>query len=172
MNRFLLYIIAAILSVVLQATFLTKVFPGHYKPDLLLILVVFLGFNEKSLQGGALVYCLGWFYDGFAGTFPGLHGFVLLSVFLAVRAIVSRVNTESYFLILLVVATGTLLQYLMTSFALDFFRITYPFILKMLWEMIVQVFLNTLIAFILICFSLWFQRSVQPRLRIFVQKRV
>ena len=172
MNRYLLYFIAAILSVFLQTTFLSELFTGHYKPDLLLILVVFLGFNEKSFQGGALVYCLGWVCYAFSGTFPGLHGFVLLSVFLAVRAIVSRVNTENYFLILLVVATGTFMQYLMTSFALDFFRMTYAFIFLMLWEMFVQVFLNTLTAFVLLSFALWFRRSFRPNLRIFVQKRV
>ena len=94
MNRTLIYFALAGIAIILQTVLLPLVLTGDYKPDLLLILVVYLGLHEGPWRGGSLVYLMGWFYDGVAGAFPGLHGFVLLGIFLAVRAIVTRHEGE------------------------------------------------------------------------------
>lgn len=163
MNRCLLYLILAGFSVVLQTAVLPHVVPGQTKPDLLMILVIYLGLHEKPGQGGALVYLIGWLYDGFSGAFPGLHGFVLLSLFLAVRALVTRVNTESSVLLLALVLAGTVLQALLLAFALDFFRVTAGFWSLILWQLPQQMLLNALAAFLLLRLTIWLQRTFMPR---------
>ena len=163
MNRYLIYLAFAGLAVVLQTVWLPVIMPGTYKPDLVLVLVVYLGLHEKPLQGGLLVYLLGWLYDGFAGAFAGLHGFVLLSIFLAIRAVVTRVNAESKPLLLLLVMAGTLVQCVLTSFALDFFHITTNFWLQTVPMLPLQVFLNALAALLLIQSIVWLQRKFLPR---------
>lgn len=163
MNRTLLYFALAGLAVVVQTVFMPLLLQGDYKPDLLLILVIYLGLHEGPWRGGLLVYLLGWFYDGVAGVFPGLNGFVLLGIFLAVRGIVTRVNTESSPLLLMLVIIGTLMQSLLVAFALDFFGQTARIWPQMVWHTPVQLLLNFIAAFILLRLTVWLQRSFLPR---------
>ena len=163
MNRTLVYLAMAGIAVVLQTAILPLVLQGYYKPDLLLILVVYLGLHEEPRSGCVLVYLLGWCYDGVAGSFPGLNGFVLLGVFLAVRGIVTRVNTESSALLLLLVLAGTILQSALAAFALDFFSQAARIWPQMAWQMPVQLLLNFIAAFVLLRLSVWLQRTFMPR---------
>ena len=163
MNRTLIYLAMAGVAVVLQTVLLPVLLQGYHKPDLLLILVVYLGLHEESRRGGLLVYLLGWAYDGVAGGFPGLNGFVLFGVFLAVRGIVSRVNTESSPLLLMLVVAGTALQFVMLAFALDFFSQTTGVWSQIAWQMPVQLLLNFIAALVLLRLSVWLQRTFMPR---------
>jgi rod shape-determining protein MreD len=163
MNRILVYLLLAGVAIVLQSTLLPHLLPTGYKPDLLLILVVYLGLHEKTWPGAPLVYLLGSAFDVFAGSFQGLHGFVLLGIFLAVRATVSRVNVESSLLLMGLVLLGTLLQAILTIFALDFFvdeGIFWPMILR---PLPMQICLNVPTAFLLLKLALWLQLTFLPR---------
>lgn len=163
MNRTLIYLAMAGVGIILQTVLLPLIISGGYKPDLLLILVVYLGLHEGPWRGGLLVYLFGCFYDGVAGVFPGLHGFVLLGIFLAVRAVVTRVNTESSPLLLLLVLAGTVLDSVLTAFALDFFSHTARIWPQMAWHLPVQLLLNFLAALILLRMTVWLQRTFMPR---------
>lgn len=163
MNRTLVYLAMAGVAVVLQTVILPLVVKGYYKPDLLLILVVYLGLHEEPRRGGLLAYLLGWCYDGVAGTFPGLNGFILLGIFLAVRGIVTRVNTESSPLLLLLILAGTVLQSFLVAFALDFFSRASRIWPQMVWQMPAQLVLNFIAAFVLLRLSVWLQRTFMPR---------
>ena len=142
---------------------LPLVLPGYNKPDLLLVLVIYLGLHEGPWRGGLLVYLLGWSYDGMAGTFPGLNGFVMLGIFLAVRGIVTRVNTESSPLLLLLVSVGTVLQTVMAAFALDFFSQTARIWPQMVLQLPLQLLLNFLAALVLLRVTVRLQRIFMPR---------
>jgi rod shape-determining protein MreD len=163
MNRTLIYLAMAGIAVILQTVFLPLVLQGYYKPDLLLILVIYLGLHEEPRSGGLLSYLLGWCYDGVAGSFPGLNGFILLGIFLAVRGIVTRVNTESSPLLLLLVLVGTLLQSVLAAFALDFFNQATRIWPQMAWQLPVQLLLNFIAAFVLLRLTVWLQRTFMPR---------
>lgn len=163
MNRTLIYLAMAGVAVVLQTVLFPVVLQGYYKPDLLLILVVYLGLHEEPRRGGLLAYLLGWGYDGVAGGFPGLNGFVLFGIFLAVRGIVTRVNTESSPLLLLLILAGTVLQFALLAFAVDFFSHTARVWPQMVWELPVQLLLNFIAAFSLLRLTVWFQRTFMPR---------
>ena len=56
MNRTLIYFSLAGIAIILQTVLLPLVVTGDYKPDLLLILVVYLGLHEGPWRGGSLVY--------------------------------------------------------------------------------------------------------------------
>lgn len=163
MNRTMIYLAMAGIAVVLQTVLLPLVLQGYYKPDLLLILVIYLGLQEESLRGGLMAYLLGWCYDGVAGTYPGLNGFVLLGIFLAVRGIVTRVNTESSALLLLLVLAGTVLQTVVLAFALDFFSQASRIWPQMIWQLPVQLLMNFICAFVLLRLTVWLQRTFLPR---------
>lgn len=163
MNRTLAYFSLAGIAVVLQTVILPLLLGGYYKPDLVLILVVYLGLHEGPWRGGLLVYLMGWCFDGMSGAFPGLNGFVLLGIFLAVRGIVTRVNTESSALILLLVMAGTLLQSAMVAFAIDFFKQDVRIWSQIAWQLPVQLLMNFIAAFVLLKLSVWLQQTFLPR---------
>lgn len=163
MNRNVIYLAMAGIGVVLQTVLMPTLLQGYYKPDFILILVIYLGLHEAPIKGGILVYLIGWCYDGVAGAFPGLHGFLLLGIFLAVRGIVTRVNTESSPLVLLLVIAGTVLHSAMTAFALDFFGQTVRIWPQIAWQTPVQVLINFVAAFVLLRLSVWLQRTFMPR---------
>jgi rod shape-determining protein MreD len=163
MNRTLVYFTLAGIAVILQTVLMPLVVTGDYKPNLLLILVVYLGLHEGPWRGGSLVYLMGWLYDGVAGAFPGLHGFVLLGIFLAVRGIVTRVNTESSPLLLLLVLAGTVLDAVLTAFALDFFGQTTRVWPQVAWHLPMQLLLNFIAALVLLRLTVWLQRTFMPR---------
>jgi rod shape-determining protein MreD len=163
MNRSLFYLAIAGIAVVLQTVFLPLVLRGYSKPDLILILVIYIGLHEKPWRGGLLVYLIGWCYDGVAGVFLGLNGFVLLGIFLLVRGIAARVNAESSPLLFLLVATGTVLQFALAAFALDFFSQAARIWPQMAWQLPVQLLLNLMAALILLYLTGRFQRIFMPR---------
>lgn len=163
MNRIVIYLVLAGSAVIIQSVLMPLALPGDYKPDLLLLLVVYLGLHENTWRGGLLIYLLGWCYDGVSGVFPGLNGFVLLAIFLAVRGIVTRVNTESSPLLLLLVVAGTILQTALLAFALDFFSQATRIWPQLAWQLPIQLLLNLAAALLLLRFTVWLQRTFMPR---------
>jgi rod shape-determining protein MreD len=136
-------------ALLLQTVFLPPFFPAGMKPDLVLLLTIWLGLRESPWRGGWLVYAIGSVYDLFAGTFPGLHGFVLLAIFLLVSGMATRLNTESLPLLWCLVTGGTLLQGLLTVFALEFFADVERFWAVMLAALPGQLVLNLAAAYLL-----------------------
>lgn len=163
MNRSLIYFALAGVAAVLQTVLMPLLLQGDYKPDLVLLLVVYLGLHEGPWRGGLIVYLMGWFFDGVGGAFPGLNGFVLLAIFLAVRGIVTRVNTESSILLLLLVMAGTILQAFLLAFALDFFRQDISVSSLIALQLPVQLLLNFVAAVVFLKLAVWLQRSFLPR---------
>jgi rod shape-determining protein MreD len=147
--RLLLYLGLAWLALLLQTVLLPPLFPGGVKPDLLLLLTIWIGLRETPWQGGALVYGLGWLYDAYAGVYPGLHGFVLLTIFLVVCGMATRLNTESLPLLWCLVGGGTLLQGALTLFALQFFADAGSFWRVVLNCLPAQLLFNLLVGYLL-----------------------
>lgn len=166
MSRPLVYFLLGFAFIVLQTTLLPAMLPLHFKPDLLLILVVYLGLNEGYVRGGALAYLLGCLQDVFAAGYPGLYGLAFLGTFLAVRGAVARLNTESSVLLLLLVSAGTLLQSALLLFALGFFADAGALWVIVLKGLPVQILLNLVAAFLLIKATAWLQRRFAPRLKV------
>lgn len=163
MTRVFAYFLLGLAFLLLQTTLLPALLPLNFKPDLLLILVVYLGLNEGYVRGGALSYLLGCLQDVFAAGYPGLHGLSLLVTFFAVRGVVSRLNTESSALLLLLVAISTLLQALLLLFALGFFSAAGSLWMIVLKGILPQVLLNLAATFFLLKVATLLQRRLAPR---------
>jgi rod shape-determining protein MreD len=135
-------------------------------PALPLILLVSLGLNEKYVRGGALAYTLGMFEDVFAGHYLGLYGLSLLLTFLVVRGVAGRLNTESPFLLLLMVGGGTLLQGGVLFFSLGFFAEAGPLAAVFSWTLAPQVLLNLAAALLILQLLPRLQKILAPRTEI------
>jgi rod shape-determining protein MreD len=82
MKDFLLFFLLGVFSLVLQTTVFYLI-PGDFHVDLILILVIYLGFTRDPARGGVLAFLLGYMMDissgGIKGTFC-LSKFVLFLV--------------------------------------------------------------------------------------------
>ena len=75
MKRILILLLAGLIAVLLQATLFTWLPLGRFKPDLLLIVVLYIGFFLPPTEGGVLSFLLGYLADLFSGPVMGLFTF-------------------------------------------------------------------------------------------------
>ena len=121
MRRLLSYFSVGLIFMLLQTTLLPRLLPSPLLPNLLLILILYLGLSESYYRAMLLCLVLGLLQDSFSSTTLGLHGVVNLLIFLQVRLLVTRLSAESPVLLLLLVAGGTLVHTLLTGFFLTLF---------------------------------------------------
>ncbi len=98
---------AVVFSVVLQATVLPVFITTPFKPDLLLIIMVYLALHGPVESGAPLAWLLGLLNDVFSGLYLGLNSFTFLIIFIVIKGIANRVYAESSFLFVFTVAVAT-----------------------------------------------------------------
>ncbi len=110
MRRIAFCALFGLVSLLIQTAVFPRIFPFQLKPDLILILIVYLGISQKYGSCGVFSFSIGLLYDVFAGSAFGLHGMILLLVVFSIRSTINFFNAENPFLLLFLVACGTLLQ--------------------------------------------------------------
>ena len=163
MIRVLALLACALLFLVSQTTLLPALLPHYFKPELLLILVVYLCLTESLLRGALLAWAIGFLLDSGGGTHFGLHATIYLTIFIVGRFSVQALNTESPLLLLFMVFCASLLQSgLLMLFGIfaDLQRMT-PLLLQ---RSTFQGSINVLAAFLLITLIAALQRRFAPRL--------
>jgi len=105
----------------LQTTIFPRFIAPELRPNLLLILVIYLGLSESFLRAAILALLLGALQDVFSGLTFGLYATVQLAVFIMVRIFSERLNLESRRLLLGMVGLGTLIQALLLASLLTLF---------------------------------------------------
>ena len=108
MSRFLIFLLSSFLLTIFQTTLVSLIFPSYLKPDLMLILVVFLGISFPPLPGAFLVLFCGLLYDTFSGGPLGLFSFVYLFIFFSLK-LVARVLILGETIPFRMVLTGVLM---------------------------------------------------------------
>jgi rod shape-determining protein MreD len=124
LNKLFSYFIIILSALILQVTLIPYYLDDPFRPNLLLIIVVFLGFRGTT-QGGIIAsIIMGLVHDTFSGLYLGLHAFSYLLIFLIINRVAHRFYTENNilmvmgtFLASLVYAMVTLLLLLMFSVA-------------------------------------------------------
>jgi rod shape-determining protein MreD len=163
MTRILLLLACALLFLVSQTTLLPTLLPHYFKPELLLLLVVYLCLTESLLRGALLAWGLGLLLDSCGGTHFGLHAAIYLSIFIIGHSSAHALNTESPLLLLFMVFCASLLQsglLILFGFFADLQRMI-PLILQ---RATFQGSINVLAAFLLITLIAALQRRFAPRL--------
>ena len=104
--------ISAIFVLVLAVVLQTSVLPVHvaapFKPDLLLIAMVYLALRGPVTQGAFLAWILGLIKDVFSGLYLGLNAFSFLIIFLVIASISDLLYAESGELFVVTVSAATL----------------------------------------------------------------
>ncbi|OQY25195.1 MAG: rod shape-determining protein MreD [Desulfobacteraceae bacterium 4572_35.2] len=84
MKRLVLYLIVGIASILTQTSILPLLFGLTLRPDLILLLVLYIGLNETPLAGAFYAWLLGCILDVFCGTTLGLNGMIMLLIFCSI----------------------------------------------------------------------------------------
>jgi cell shape-determining protein MreD len=85
MSRFLIFLLCAFLLVIIQSTLISLIFPSFLRPDLMVVLVIFLGISFPLFSGAVLVFSCGLLYDTFSGGTLGFFAFVYLCLYFGLR---------------------------------------------------------------------------------------
>lgn len=99
---------ALVVAVVLQTSVLPVHVTGAFKPDLLLVAMVYLALRGPVAQGALLAWVLGLIKDVFSGLYLGLNAFTFLIIFLVIQSISDLLYAESGELFVVTVSAATL----------------------------------------------------------------
>lgn len=163
MKRVIVYFTVGLVFMLLETTILPRLLPNVLLPNLLLILILYLGLSESF--GRAMLLCLvfGLLQDSFSSTTLGLYGVVNLIIFLQVRLLAVRLSAESPALLLLLVAGGTLMQSFLIGFCLTLFAEAGAVNQVLLPSLAGQLISNMLAATILLGILLFLQPQFGTR---------
>ncbi|MGQ9694192.1 MAG: rod shape-determining protein MreD [Thermodesulfobacteriota bacterium] len=119
MGKFFLTVIVIYFCVVCQSTIISEIFPSFLKPDLLLILVTYLGIYNRLWPGAIKTLASGLFYDSLSGSPFGLFSTIYLSIFFLIKLLEK----------ILILGETKMMQMSLLSSALIFQYLTLPFFL-------------------------------------------
>ncbi len=158
MRGFFLFLFTGVFFALLQSSVLPLFLPPDWRPNLILILVLYLGLSENLSRALIAGLLLGAIQDSFCGPSLGLYVSVYLVIVLVTRVISEQLNIESPPLLLLLIAGGTLLQNLLVGFYLTVLAESAPVLHILLPALPKQLLINLLFASILLFLVLRFQR--------------
>ena len=96
MKRFAPLLLAGILLLILQTTWLSFSPVQRIRPDLLLIFTLYLAFLFPPFLGGILAFFMGYLMDLFSGNTLGLYAFSRTIVFFATQFLKERFYLEGF----------------------------------------------------------------------------
>jgi len=81
MKRFIFLLLTGVLLMTLQTTLLASLPIRRFRPDLVLIFMLYLGFSFSNVSGGLLAFFLGFLMDLLSGNTYGLYTFTRPLIF-------------------------------------------------------------------------------------------
>lgn len=138
--------IAILSALILQVTLLPAYIADPFKPNLLLIVVVWLGLRATPVRGALLAYLLGLVQDSCSGLYLGLNGFSFLMTFLVLQNISHRLYADNRYLMTLAVFIATIACGLAHLVLLALFSAAEGIYAALLVSLIPQGAVNALVA--------------------------
>ena len=163
MKGLVLHLLCGLFFMLLQTTIFPRLLPSEIRPNLLLILVIYLGLSESSLRAAFLTLLLGALQDVFSGATFGLYATVQMCIFLLVRLFSERLNVESRLLLLGLIGSGTILQAVLLGFFLTSFAEAGSVLAVLLANLPLQLLFNLLAGWVLLVFLLKLQPLLGTR---------
>ncbi len=102
-----------------QSALMSEIFPNYLKPDLMLILIVYLGIYNPPLPGAIKTLASGLFYDSLSGSPFGLFSTIYLAIFFLIKL------AEK----ILILGETKIMQMSLLGLALTFQYLSLPFLL-------------------------------------------
>jgi rod shape-determining protein MreD len=136
-----------IISVILQVAFFPVHLADPFKPNLLIMFVVYMGFRENIRWGGIGSFLLGLIQDSLSGIYFGLNGFSFLLIFVILKAVSSRLYTDSRALMVIGVFLATVFNGFLSLVLLGVFSIAESMYSTVLSNIFPQSMVNAILAY-------------------------
>ncbi len=148
----LLFICLVLASIIIQVSLLPVFIRPPFKPDLLLVIMVFIALRESFEVGAPLAWLLGMFDDVCGGLYLGLNAFTFLISFLVIKSVSDRLYADSAILFVLTVAGVTLAGFTLNLLLILMFTASPGIIYSMLSDIFPRLLVNAFIASIVAAF--------------------
>mgnify|MGYP001809585743 FL=1 len=138
---------ALVLGVVLlQTSVLPQYLVALYKPDLLLILMVFLALRAPVSTSLPAAYGLGLLKDCLSGLYLGLNAFSFLLVYLVLKTLSDRLYVQNALLLVLTVSLSTFATMLINALLLSIFSEAAGIFSSLMTALIPHLLINAFVA--------------------------
>lgn len=138
-------------AILLQVTILPAYFADPFKPNLLIIIVCYLGLRDMGRMGGGLAFLLGLVQDTFSGIYLGISGFSYLCIYFLLKHISGRLYTNSRHLMVIVVFFASVLEGLLHFVLLLLYPAATGIYATLFPALLPQGLVNALIASLIFC---------------------
>lgn len=144
-----------LLALVLETSFFPVFLAPRFKPDLLLIITVYIALRGVFETGAPLSWGIGLLKDLFSGLYFGLNAFTFLMVFLVIKSSSDRLYAESGELFVVAVSLATIANTTVSMLLSIMFTPAPGVAYSMLWSIIPHLLINAFCASVLTFFPLF-----------------
>lgn len=148
----LLFICLVLASIVVQVSLLPVFVRPPFKPDLLLVIMVFIALRGSLEVGAPLAWLLGMLDDTCSGLYLGLNAASFLISFFVIKSMSDRLYADSAILFVLTVAGVTLAGFTMNLLLIVMFTASHGIAYSMLSDILPHLLVNSFIASIVSAF--------------------
>ena len=127
-------------------TLLPRYLLDPFQPNLIIVLVVYLGLKMPHRLAGVAAFGLGLLQDSFSGIYLGLHAFSYLCIYTLLSELADRLYTDNRALFVLVVFLATVFGALLNLLLLAIFSVSKGVYASLLPALIPQALVNALVA--------------------------
>ncbi len=135
-----------LVSIVLQVAVLPVYLRPSFKPDLLLVIMVFMTLRSSFQVGAPLAWLLGMLNDAFSGLYLGLNAAGFLVIFLVMRSLTDRLYADSAVLFVLAVAGVTFASFTLNLLLLVMFTASPGIAYSMVSDIVPRLLVNSFVA--------------------------
>lgn len=146
MHASIKWLLVVLTIVLLEVAVLPHYLMAVFKPDLLLVLMVFLALRAPLSSSLPAAYGLGLLKDCLGGIYLGLHGFSFLAAYLVLKSLSDRLYVQSALLFVLTVAGTTLGVNLLNYLLLVIFSQAPGLLSSLLPSLVPHTLMNAFVA--------------------------
>ena len=139
-------------SIAIQVSLLPVFVRPPFKPDLLLVIMVYLALRGSFEAGAPLAWLLGMLDDVFSGLYLGLNAATFLISFLVIKSVSDRLYADSAILFVLTVTAVTLAGFTLNLLLMLMFTASPGIAYSMLSDVIPRLLVNAFVASIVTAF--------------------
>jgi len=151
----LLFFCLIIASIAIQVSLLPVFIRPPFKPDLLLIIMVYISLRGSFGAGATMATLLGMLNDVFSGLYLGLNAATFLISFLVIRSVSDRLYADSAILFVLTVAGVTLTVFTLNLLLVIMFTTSPGIAYSMLSDIFPRLLVNAFVASIVSAFPVF-----------------
>jgi len=151
----LLFFCLIIASIAIQVSLLPVFIRPPFKPDLLLIIMVYISLRGSFGAGATMATLLGMLNDVFSGLYLGLNAATFLISFLVIRSVSDRLYADSAILFVLTVAGVTVTVSTLNLLLAIMFTTSPGIAYSMLSDIFPRLLVNAFVASIVSAFPVF-----------------